>query len=109
MAVSQLDIFDNYVYYPNKDIASVCLEKLLKDVRPKVVEYLKLSILSGNSSSDKFCDASIVDLTQDSVGNSIEEREDICAVLFSESIHSAILKMFISFSCHDLFNIQKII
>ena len=37
---SELDLFDNYAYSPNEDIASVCLEKLLKDVRPKVAEYL---------------------------------------------------------------------
>ena len=63
----------------------------MKEVWPKVAEYFKLSILSGNSSSKK-SDVSIVDLTQDSVGNSLEEREDINAFSFSELLHSAILK-----------------
>ena len=49
-------------------------------------------LLSGNSSLDKFCDTNILDLTWYSHGNSMEEREDIGTVLFSESLHSAILK-----------------
>ena len=82
--------FDRYIYSANITEAIQRLDRLLKNVRPNVKEYLQNSILTNNSCPQRYVDALVIAETKDDNGLSMDHRENVRAATHSEQFNNAV-------------------